>query len=122
MQNSAIHVPEKCAKPLEDLETCAWSYLFLFAFALNLHARLLWDIHRCVEHEKDSGFLKMLFQKDARVFKIEAFQKRIGKLHKHCRMSSLCTMHAKDNPKIYVRGTGASTQSMGVTSNILKTS
>jgi hypothetical protein len=71
-------VLEKCAKPLEDLETCAWSSHFLFAFALNLDVRLLREIHRFVEKEKESGFLKMLFQKDTRVFKIEAFHKRIG--------------------------------------------
>jgi hypothetical protein len=71
-------VPEECAKPLEDLDMCAWSSHFLFAFALNLHMRLLRDIHRFVEKEKESGFLKMLFQKDARVFKIETFHKRIG--------------------------------------------
>ncbi|KAF7346776.1 Kinase-like protein [Mycena sanguinolenta] len=53
-------VPDKCTKPLADLET------------------LLRDIHRFAEKEQESGFLKILLQKDARVFKIEAFQKRIG--------------------------------------------
>jgi hypothetical protein len=71
-------VPQKCAKPLEDLETCAWYSHFLFTCTLNLHVRLLQDIHHFVEHEKESGFLKMLFQKDVRVFKIEVFHKRIG--------------------------------------------
>ncbi|KAJ7268960.1 kinase-like domain-containing protein [Mycena rebaudengoi] len=64
-------VPEKCAKPLEDLET------------------LLRDIHRFVEKEKESGFLKMLFQKDTRVFKIEAFHKRIGGCINAFQISSL---------------------------------
>ncbi|KAJ6574586.1 kinase-like domain-containing protein [Mycena capillaripes] len=64
-------IPEKCEKPLEDLET------------------LLRDIHRFVENEKDSGFLKMLFQKDARVFKIEAFHKRIGGCINSFQISSL---------------------------------
>ncbi|KAJ7938648.1 hypothetical protein B0H13DRAFT_1851592 [Mycena leptocephala] len=41
--------PEKCVKPLADLET------------------LLRDIHRFVENEKESGFLRLLLQKDSRV-------------------------------------------------------
>ncbi|KAJ6552815.1 hypothetical protein B0H19DRAFT_154718 [Mycena capillaripes] len=53
-------VPDKFAKALTDLEM------------------LLHDIHRFVEIEKESGFLKMLIQKDTRFSKIEAFYKRIG--------------------------------------------
>ncbi|KAJ7328824.1 kinase-like domain-containing protein [Mycena albidolilacea] len=64
-------VPEKCVKPLEDLET------------------LLRDIHRFAENEKGSGFLKMLFQKDARAFKIVAFHKRIGGCINAFQISSL---------------------------------
>ncbi|KAF8212693.1 hypothetical protein K438DRAFT_1957310 [Mycena galopus ATCC 62051] len=41
-------------------------------------SRLLRDIHRFVETEKDSGFLKMLLQKDGHSSKIEAFYRRIG--------------------------------------------
>ncbi|KAJ7114288.1 kinase-like domain-containing protein [Mycena epipterygia] len=64
-------VPAKCVKPLADLEA------------------LLRDIHRFSENEKESGFLKMLFQRDARVFKIEAFQRRIGMCINAFEISSL---------------------------------
>ncbi|KAF7355893.1 Kinase-like protein [Mycena venus] len=64
-------VPAKCVKPLADLES------------------LLRDIHRFAEKETDSGFLKMLFQRDARVFKIEAFQRRIGMCINAFEISSL---------------------------------
>ncbi|KAJ6536274.1 kinase-like domain-containing protein [Mycena capillaripes] len=64
-------VPAKCVKPLADLEA------------------LLRDIHRFAEKETDSGFLKMLFQRDARVFKIEAFQRRIGMCINAFEISSL---------------------------------
>ncbi|KAJ7483808.1 hypothetical protein B0H11DRAFT_2020595 [Mycena galericulata] len=64
-------VPAKCVKPLADLEA------------------LLRDIHRFAENEKESGFLKMLFQRDARVFKIEAFQRRIGMCINTFEISSL---------------------------------
>ncbi|KAJ7649114.1 kinase-like domain-containing protein [Mycena polygramma] len=58
---SELHLaPANCARPLAELEA------------------LLREIHRFAEHEKESGFLKMLFQRDVRVFKIEAFQRRIG--------------------------------------------
>ncbi|KAJ6480736.1 kinase-like domain-containing protein [Mycena vitilis] len=52
--------PARCVRPLAELKA------------------LLQEIHRFVEHEEESGFLKMLFQRDVRVFKIEAFQRRIG--------------------------------------------
>ncbi|KAF7368633.1 Kinase-like protein [Mycena venus] len=53
-------VPGKCVKALAGLEA------------------LLRDIHRFTENELKSGFLKMLFQNDARVYKIEIFQRRVG--------------------------------------------
>ncbi|KAF7347986.1 Kinase-like protein [Mycena sanguinolenta] len=53
-------VPQQCSKALEDLVT------------------LLHDIHRFVKAEEDSGFLKILLQKDGRLSKIEAFYRRIG--------------------------------------------
>ncbi|KAJ7259138.1 kinase-like domain-containing protein [Mycena haematopus] len=64
-------VPAKCAKPLADLEA------------------LLRDVHRFAETERASGFLKILFQKDARIFKIETFQKRIGMCISAFQISSL---------------------------------
>ncbi|KAJ7840796.1 kinase-like domain-containing protein [Mycena olivaceomarginata] len=64
-------VPEKCVQALEDLET------------------LLRDIHRFVETEKAEGFLKMLFVKDARISKIEAFYMRIGMCMNAFQISSL---------------------------------
>ncbi|KAJ7737305.1 kinase-like domain-containing protein [Mycena metata] len=53
-------IPEQCDKALPDLDI------------------LLRDILRYTERIKDSGFLKLLLQKDSRAFKIETFQKRIG--------------------------------------------
>ncbi|KAJ7030810.1 hypothetical protein C8F04DRAFT_1112571 [Mycena alexandri] len=53
-------IPEQCVKALADLNT------------------LLRDILRYAERIKDSGFLKLLLQKDSRAFKIEMFQKRVG--------------------------------------------
>ncbi|KAJ7347947.1 kinase-like domain-containing protein [Mycena albidolilacea] len=64
-------VPEKCVQALDDLET------------------LLRDIHRFVETEKTEGFLKMLFVKDARISKIEAFYMRIGMCMNAFQISSL---------------------------------
>ncbi|KAJ7857521.1 kinase-like domain-containing protein [Mycena leptocephala] len=64
-------VPEKCVQALEDLET------------------LLRDIHCFVETEKAEGFLKMLFLKDARISKIEAFHMRIGMCMNAFQISSL---------------------------------
>ncbi|KAF7344400.1 Kinase-like protein [Mycena sanguinolenta] len=64
-------IPEKCAKPLADLEA------------------LLREIHRFAEREQELGFLKTLFQKDVRIFKIEAFQKRVGTCISAFELSSL---------------------------------
>ncbi|KAJ7761711.1 kinase-like domain-containing protein [Mycena metata] len=64
-------IPAKCVKPLADLEA------------------LLRDIHRFADNEKESGFLKMLFQRDGRVSKIEAFQRRIGMCINAFEISSL---------------------------------
>ncbi|KAJ7192586.1 kinase-like domain-containing protein [Mycena pura] len=64
-------VPEKCIRALADFET------------------LLRDIHRFVETEKEVSFIKMLFQKDARVSKIEAFHIRIGMCINAFQISSL---------------------------------
>ncbi|KAJ6495430.1 kinase-like domain-containing protein [Mycena sanguinolenta] len=64
-------IPAKCAKPLADLEA------------------LLRELHRFAESEQEHGFLKILFQKDARVFKIETFQKRVGTCISAFEISSL---------------------------------
>ncbi|KAK6988023.1 kinase-like protein [Favolaschia claudopus] len=42
--------------------------------------RLLQDIHRFVDNEKEAGFMKMLLLKDMRLSAIETFNKRIGTL------------------------------------------
>ncbi|KAF7339029.1 Kinase-like protein [Mycena venus] len=81
--NESRLAPEKCAKPLEDLET------------------LLRDIHRFVENEKESGFLKMLFQRDARAFKIEAFHKRIGGCINAFQISSLLNIQTIENHALH---------------------
>ncbi|KAJ7912675.1 kinase-like domain-containing protein [Mycena leptocephala] len=64
-------VAGKCVKPLSELE------------------KLLRDIHRFVETEKESSFLKTLFQKDSRIFKIDAFHRQIGMCIKAFEISSL---------------------------------
>ncbi|KAJ7601482.1 kinase-like domain-containing protein, partial [Roridomyces roridus] len=53
-------LPDRCTKALADLET------------------LLRDIHRFIETEQDTGFLKLLLQQDARSAKVESFYRRIG--------------------------------------------
>jgi hypothetical protein len=65
-------VSATCVEPLRDLE--AYSGACYLEIALDL---VLIYIPGFAENENESGFLKRLFQKDARVFKIEAFWKRI---------------------------------------------
>jgi hypothetical protein len=70
-------VPEKCVQALEDLETCV-AIVSSAGVKRCIIYRLLRHIHCFVETEKAEGFLKMLFLKDARISKIEAFHMRIG--------------------------------------------
>ncbi|KAJ7788428.1 kinase-like domain-containing protein [Mycena olivaceomarginata] len=84
-------VPEKCSKALADLET------------------LLRDIHRFVETEKSSEFLKMLLQKDARLSKIAVFYRRIGMSIAAFQISSLLNIQTMlvESKKAQARDTEA---------------
>ncbi|KAJ7156345.1 kinase-like domain-containing protein [Mycena filopes] len=68
--------PTSCAKPLADVEA------------------LLREIHRFTEGGKEAVFLKLLFQKDSRMAKIDTFHRRLGMCIDAFQISSLLNIQS----------------------------
>ncbi|KAJ7154056.1 kinase-like domain-containing protein [Mycena filopes] len=69
-------VPTKCAKQLAGLEA------------------LLQEIHRFIDRGKNTGFLKLLLQKDSQISQIDSFYKRLGMCIDSFQISSLVNVQS----------------------------